>query len=71
MPNMNGPEAVKLIRELGFRGLIIGVTGNMLPEDIEDFKSHGANRVIGKPLSVQILKQIISEYVLENDTNDD
>ena len=27
MPRMDGPTATKLIRDLGFKGLIIGVTG--------------------------------------------
>ena len=28
MPNMDGPTATRIIRELGYKGLIIGVTGN-------------------------------------------
>ena len=30
MPNMDGPTATKLIRELGYKGLIIGVTGTYI-----------------------------------------
>ena len=52
MVNMNGPEAVHKMRmELGFTGLVIGITGNALPEDIAFFKSHGANSVVTKPLT--------------------
>ena len=31
--------------------LIIGITGNALPEDIDLFVSSGANQVVTKPLS--------------------
>ena len=33
MPKMNGPDATRAIRELGYTGPIIGVTGNALDED--------------------------------------
>eukprot|EP01036_Dinobryon_divergens_P062144 gene62144-biopygen47610 len=31
MPNMDGPTAAKMMREMGYEGPIIGVTGNTLP----------------------------------------
>jgi CheY-like chemotaxis protein len=53
MPVMNGPIATKIIRSLGFKELVIlGVTGNVLPEDVEMFLAHGADAVLGKPLTV-------------------
>ena len=52
MVRMNGPEAVQKMRvELGFKGIVIGITGNALPEDLTYFKDHGANDVITKPLT--------------------
>ena len=60
MPVMNGPTATKIIRSLGFHDLIIfGVTGNVLPEDVEMFLNHGVDAVLGKPLSVE---KIWEEY---------
>ena len=54
MPVMNGPTATKIIRSLGFNDLVIfGVTGNVLPEDIEMFLNHGVDAVLGKPLTVE------------------
>jgi len=53
MPRMDGPRATKAIRELGFVGLILGVTGNVLQEDVETFKQHGANDVFFKPLELK------------------
>lgn len=62
MPNMNGPEAVKRIRDLGYKGPIFGVTGNVLPDDIADFIAHGANAVIEKPLKISVLKMHLDDY---------
>ena len=52
MVRMDGPEAAQRMRaELGYRGVVIGITGNALPEDLTYFKDHGANTVITKPLT--------------------
>ena len=52
MVHMNGPEAVQIMRtELGYRGLVVGITGNALPEDLDNFRDHGADKVITKPLT--------------------
>ena len=52
MPIMNGSEAASKIRGLGYEGVILGVTGNGLPRDVEEFERSGADRVIVKPLDV-------------------
>jgi CheY-like chemotaxis protein len=64
MPVMNGPSAARQLRDNKCDLLIIGVTGNVLPEDIEYFMSQGANIVMSKPLDVDLL---LSEY--ENHCN--
>ena len=52
MIRMNGPEAVQRMRaDLGYRGVVIGITGNALPEDLDNFRDHGANMVLTKPLT--------------------
>jgi CheY-like chemotaxis protein len=33
MPNMDGPTSVKHMRDAGYNGLIIGITGDALPAD--------------------------------------
>ena len=54
MPNMMGHEATKILRaELRYSGMILGVTGNALAEDIRSFISYGANTVILKPLTAE------------------
>jgi CheY-like chemotaxis protein len=41
MPVMNGPTAVQKIRSLGCISFIVGITGNLFPEDISFFKASG------------------------------
>jgi CheY-like chemotaxis protein len=45
MPEMNGPDAVRKIREMGFTQPIIGITGNAQEEDIREFMDHGVDKV--------------------------
>ena len=62
MPVMDGPTATRRIREMGFTGIIIGLTGNVLPEDIDLFVAAGVNKVLTKPLSAKQFDDTISEY---------
>jgi CheY-like chemotaxis protein len=51
MPLMNGPEAIKNIRnEQLYKGLIVAVTGSSTNEDIENLRECGADRVLLKPV---------------------
>lgn len=59
MPNMSGPEATAVIREVGYTGLIFGVTGNTFADQVEDFKSKGADMVFAKPLNLNDLYEAI------------
>ena len=62
MIRMNGPEAVQKMRvDLGYRGVVIGITGNALPEDLDTFRDHGANMVLTKPLTNAKLMDAIRE----------
>jgi len=70
MTKMNGPEAAAVMRKKDFSGMIIGVTGNVLDEDIADFISHGASLILPKPLSkprlVDILWKVIDGKLSSN-----
>jgi two-component system, sensor histidine kinase len=59
MPVMDGPTAARRLREEKCDLLIIGVTGNVLPEDKAHFISQGANLVMSKPLDItELLTQL-------------
>ena len=54
----DGLAATKALREAGFKNLIIGVTGNMMDEDMQTFLCAGADTVLGKPLRYQTIKEL-------------
>lgn len=63
MPKMMGVEATRIIRqELGYPGLIFGVTGNALDEDLEAFIKNGANEVLIKPLTREKFTENVLGY---------
>jgi len=54
---MKGPQAVEVLRKMGLKQvIIIGVTGNVLQEDVEHFMQSGADAVLSKPLSMDKLR---------------
>jgi CheY-like chemotaxis protein len=66
MPVMDGPDATKAIRELGYTGPIIGCTGNTLDMDLDRFKESGCDRVIGKPFEPEKFHQFMNELTIGN-----
>jgi CheY-like chemotaxis protein len=62
MPTMKGPESVKEIRRLGCTAFIAGVTGNLLPEDVQCFKQEGVDCVLPKPLNISDLESRWAEH---------
>ena len=58
MPVMNGPTAAHTLRSLGCKALIVGVSGNVLPADVQYYRSMGADAVLAKPLKFAELKEI-------------
>lgn len=58
MPIQNGPSAAREIRRLGCDTFIVGVTGNMLDDDVDYFRNAGANRVLAKPLRLGDLESV-------------
>jgi CheY-like chemotaxis protein len=59
MPVMNGPSATARLRELGCACLIVGVTGNVLPQDVAYFIAQGAEAVLPKPVVLEDFEHIM------------
>jgi signal transduction histidine kinase/ActR/RegA family two-component response regulator len=62
MPVMNGPDATKKIREMGFssqRLLIVGVTGNTMFKDVEYFRQCGVDEVYSKPVDTSVIVDLL------------
>ncbi|CAK9251139.1 unnamed protein product [Sphagnum jensenii] len=63
MPRMDGPTATRVIRQCGYYGPIIGVTGNVLDEDREHFMVAGATRVLIKPVDIESINRAVGFVV--------
>lgn len=56
MNDLHGPDCAKILRErFQFKGLILGVSGNVMIRDREMFLEAGADAVLEKPLSISKL----------------
>ena len=64
MEFMNGPDAALEMRRLGCDSFIVGITGNLLQEDVQHFKDCGANNVLSKPFMLNELEMLWVEYGL-------
>jgi CheY-like chemotaxis protein len=65
MPELKGDEATKLIRQSDDETIknipIIALTGNALPDDIEQYYACGMNGIITKPIDIDILKSTVNK----------
>jgi hypothetical protein len=59
MPNMSGVEACRIIRSMGYEGPMIAITGNIVPEDVVDFKLAGVDELLFKPIQLDDLMSVI------------
>jgi CheY-like chemotaxis protein len=61
MPRMSGPEATREMRKLGFKGAIIGITGDS--SSSEAFLRAGADSVMVKPVNNEQLTSVIATTI--------
>jgi signal transduction histidine kinase/CheY-like chemotaxis protein/HPt (histidine-containing phosphotransfer) domain-containing protein len=63
MPKMDGIEAVKNIRDLGYTEPIIALTANAVAGQSDIFLSNGFDDFISKPIDIRVLNMILNKYV--------
>jgi len=63
MPVMDGPSAARVIREMGFQGIICGLTGNVLETDRDEFMECGASFVLFKPFDQSRFDKAMEEIL--------
>ena len=59
MPEMDGPTAIAEIRQLGYSGVILGLTGNALLSDRDTMLKAGANGVLVKPMNLELFRDTL------------
>jgi signal transduction histidine kinase/CheY-like chemotaxis protein len=63
MPSLDGMEAVKIIREMGYDQPIIALTANAMIGQAEIFIANGFNGFISKPIDIRQLNTILNKFV--------
>lgn len=63
MPILNGILSTKILRALGYKNYIIGITGNNENKEKEDFKKNGADYVFTKPITKEKINELL--FILE------
>ena len=63
MPNMDGFEATKIIREKGNKTPIIALSAAVMQKDREQTSEVGMNKHIAKPIVIDELREILLEYL--------
>ena len=63
MPKMDGPTAARALRDMGFKGRVIGVTGSALARDVRRFVDCGADMVMIKPVALHDLRRKLNELL--------
>jgi len=55
MPRMNGLELVHSVRERGFKGRIVVMSGHFKPEDLRAYHAHVISGFFHKPFEISLL----------------
>ena len=63
MPGMDGIEAVKIIREMGYDKPIVALTANTIMGQAELFASNGFSSFISKPINTGALNNCIIRFI--------
>jgi CheY-like chemotaxis protein/nitrogen-specific signal transduction histidine kinase len=63
MPNMDGIETVKLIRDMEYNLPIIALTANALTGQAEIFMQNGFDSFIAKPIDSLLLNTLLNEFI--------
>lgn len=66
MPNMNGYEATKAIREISLEIPIIALSANVMQEDVKRSLESGMNDHLAKPIEVNKLYTTLLKYINKN-----
>ena len=63
MPGMDGIEAVKIIREMGYQKPIVALTANTIMGQAELFASNGFSSFISKPINTGALNNCLMRFI--------
>jgi len=63
MPELNGMDATRILRDIGYARPIVALTANALVGQAEEFLSNGFDDFIAKPIQTRYLHQVIMKHI--------
>ncbi|MCL2193357.1 MAG: ATP-binding protein [Treponema sp.] len=63
MPEMNGIEATKIIRDMGYEHPIVALTANALKDSAEMFMNNGFSGFVSKPIDIDRLNKYLVRFI--------
>jgi len=63
MPNLDGMETTRRIREMGYTGTVVALTANTLVGSEEMFLQNGFDAFISKPIDIRLLNDILNRFI--------
>ena len=63
MPKMDGMEATKVIRSLGYDHPIVALTANVIAGQADIFMANGFDEFISKPIDIRELNHILNTFI--------
>ena len=63
MPQMDGIQTTKKLREMGYTGTIVALTANALVGNDEMFKQNGFDGFIAKPIDLRQLNAVLNAFI--------
>jgi signal transduction histidine kinase/DNA-binding NarL/FixJ family response regulator len=70
MPGMNGIEAARIIRVLGYANPIIALTANAVVGQAEMFLANGFDGFISKPIDIRELNAALNKYIRDKQSKE-
>ena len=70
MPEMDGMEATRLLREHGYTSPIVALTANAVAGQADVFLENGFDAFISKPIDIQQLDSILNQFVRDKQPPD-
>jgi len=68
MPKMDGIEAVKIIRSMGYKQPIVALTANAVVGQAEMFLENGFDAFISKPINIEQLDSELNKFILNKES---
>jgi CheY-like chemotaxis protein len=59
MPHMNGLEFVRSVRETGYTGRIIVISGNLKTENLQEYRDYAISGFFHKPFDLSLLAAML------------